>query len=195
MDEDVELELSAEPQLARDDVPWTRKGYPDSTTKGYKWVGYVDNRGLAPLRLLGDERLIDIGARMGGSVPIGYLEERAFAERWDYENNGKCNNRRGALLHLLLASNSGMALLRNDREIEVAEVVASTLIQWLGTNIGRGFLEQSLRRAKTEQARLSPKVAEHMKFLQSVGELPAQMPVVSPVKRRRLKKKAVNSKK
>jgi hypothetical protein len=194
-EEAVELELSVEPQLAREDVPWKRSGSPNFENKGSKWSAYVDNRGLAPHRLVDDKKLIDIGARMGGRVPIGYLEERSLAEYWDYENNGKCNTRRASILHLLVNSGNGPAFLRNDREVAVAEVVAATVIQWLGTNIGRGFLEQAFDLARNEQKRLEPEVLKHMKFLQSVGELPAYVPVVDTLKCRRLKKKAVKGKK
>jgi hypothetical protein len=191
---DAELELSAEPQLARDDVPWTRKGYPHSAgAKRSKWTGFVNNTGLAPHRFISDDKLIDIGARGGGRVPLGYLEERSLAECWDYENNGKSSGRGGSILHMLLRLSGSKPYLLDDREIEVAETAAATLISWLGTNVGRGFLQQAFEHAKKEQARLQPKVDEHVKFLTSVGEVSVNW--IPIPKTPRLKRKTVKGKK
>jgi hypothetical protein len=61
-------------------------------------------------------------------------EERAFAKAWARENDSDLNRE---TLSWLLG--------RGDRKVEVSErdhVVAATVIQWLGSEVGRHFLEE-----------------------------------------------------
>lgn len=80
------------------------------------------------------------------------LLERIFAERWLHENNER-RYTGGSILQCLFLRDSGLPwslfsyrrprLLINRRDA----MVAATVIQWLGTNVGYCFLEDCIRRA------------------------------------------------
>jgi hypothetical protein len=195
IEERLELVLDPEMQLAKESVPWKRKGSPGLPSGVGAWGPFVENVGLIPQRLLTDEQLIDSGARSHGRAPLGDLEERSLATFWDYYNNGTIGSRLGSLSYMLFSVVADRPFLRNDREVVIAETVAATLIQWLGTNVGRHFLRQAFWHALEEQKRLQPKVDAHRKFLKSVGELTSSPPGIDRVKRRCLKKKEVKGKK
>jgi len=59
--------------------------------------------------------------------------EQAVAEYWEQENNGRTDSR-SLLGYLLSADNRGAS------PTDAEWLVASTLIQWLGSPIGRHFL-------------------------------------------------------
>jgi hypothetical protein len=61
-------------------------------------------------------------------------EERRFAEAWDKEVNRETGVRHGLLAYLL-----GDGLLPTDVTAR-EEIVAATVIQWLGSPVGQGFL-------------------------------------------------------
>lgn len=68
--------------------------------------------------------------------------ERAFAEEWVKENQGfmtKCETR---TLGMLLSTRPN----EWQRPTERDEIVAATVIQWLGSNVGFSFVEQALAR-------------------------------------------------
>ena len=60
-------------------------------------------------------------------------EEVRFAKAWNERNNEP----RGMLAYLLDPSNRGYDIHTTDRD----RVVAATVIQWLGSMVGRWFLE------------------------------------------------------
>lgn len=198
MDKTIDLELSTDPQLALESVPWTRKGHPGYyESQSNTWSSFVANVGSSPPRLHTDEELVEMGARNGGRISLSYLEERALLHVWDYQNNGYYGTREKSYLHGILRPEVE-ALLHNDHDIEVAEKTAASVIMWLGSNIGRSFLREAFQLAKREQARLQPKVAAHMLFLKSVGEVPAHAIPLNQIPKagtRRLKRKAVKGKK
>jgi hypothetical protein len=62
--------------------------------------------------------------------------EVVFAEQWD-----KMNKQSQILAHLLNESKN--TIFFNTAHTERDIFVAATIIQWLGTNIGQGFLEET----------------------------------------------------
>lgn len=89
--------------------------------------------------------------RIADDVPERWkLIEKAFADQWEYENRPNAWNHEDGLLAAILDST-----WRHEKppELEGYEVTAldrkivATVIQWLGTNCGRGFLECVSERA------------------------------------------------
>jgi hypothetical protein len=65
--------------------------------------------------------------------------EKKFAETWDKQNSGKFNDEGRGTLDYLLAEDCNRPcgeVTERDRE------VAATVIQWLGSPVGQGFLEE-----------------------------------------------------
>lgn len=73
------------------------------------------------------------------------LLERVFAERWIHENT----RHQGGILNALMPP----TLRVSQRDAHVA----ATVVQWLGTNVGYGFLLECLRRAGEEVRRVPHK--------------------------------------
>lgn len=67
--------------------------------------------------------------------------EVAFAAQWEYENKDAPG---GRLMHHLIPDFT-----------ERDATVAATVIQWLGSNVGTGFLIEVLRREPSLRKRLS----------------------------------------
>lgn len=69
--------------------------------------------------------------------------EKAFAELWESLNEPRdgINHGRGILQELFMGAH-GWDHVVTDRE----RYVAATLVQWLGTNCGFGFLQQALQK-------------------------------------------------
>ena len=76
--------------------------------------------------------------------------ERVFAELWEQQNDAKRMST-GVLLALLTKDVVNDLYSRRDREwIDTPMTtrdmrVAATVVQWLGSNVGMGFLEEALR--------------------------------------------------
>lgn len=66
--------------------------------------------------------------------------ERAFAEAWAEEYQPSVN--RDLLAQLVNHPNYASDVYPTERD----RVVAATVIQWLGSNVGMGFLDSALRR-------------------------------------------------
>lgn len=78
---------------------------------------------------------------------VGRLE-KALAEKWEEDNkpNAGLNFGNGTLQDLFCRR--GQVLYDMEHEITASErMVAATVVQWLGTNIGRCFIESAFRRA------------------------------------------------
>lgn len=93
----------------------------------------------------------------GGSVNRGYLYERtlhnpleaALASAWEKENEKRrhINFGFGILQDLFMERGKFMFESRCVHEVTDAErMVAATVIQWLGSNCGRSFYEEALRK-------------------------------------------------
>lgn len=71
------------------------------------------------------------------------LLEKRFATAWDRENNPPSflNGGHGVLQHLLCSKGDGIIT----RELTEEEIkAAATVVQWLGSPVGYGFLESVL---------------------------------------------------
>lgn len=150
-------------------VPWHRTGsaYDRFRPDEHTWRRYVLNVGDQSWRrrLLTDDLIVENA--IGGhrtSVLKGYLLERAFVEMWDYENNGSFGT--GCLLHMLLKDDYDISRLNRN---QVIERTAATVIQWLGTNVGQGFLETVVRLASEDEFRLNMRLAQRIKVMQALG--------------------------
>jgi len=69
--------------------------------------------------------------------------EKAFQEEWQYINENR--QFRSLLQQLFIHKEIQVIPIKNHDKW-----VASTVIQWLGTNVGRGFLHAAFRRAGYE---------------------------------------------
>lgn len=75
--------------------------------------------------------------------------EQAFADTWE-RYAGKEHN---ALRHLMLVGRQDpLSIFGDQREAAISltqehATLAATVVQWLGTNVGFGFLEEALRGA------------------------------------------------
>ena len=162
-----DYELDDRSRRAREDVPWTRCGVPGYHNGGRgtrKWGPYLLNLGADKDRLYSDDQLVEFASGPGGAgrVPAGMAEERCFAELWDYESNenGK------SILYTLL-EDRGVKL--SDKEQEVAELVAATMMQWLGTNCGRCFVDRARNNGRALVEHLLPEVHRDLKLQAAVG--------------------------
>lgn len=72
--------------------------------------------------------------------------ECAFAETWAEMNNGEDLSLLCSLLMTDEDDPRRSSLPISGREWEVASVVAATIIQWLPTSVGCGFLRKAFRR-------------------------------------------------
>lgn len=79
--------------------------------------------------------------RLNDDNPSG-MRESAFAEQWRKEQEW------GLLGHLLSKDNTEVSY--SDRDAEVA----ATVIQWLGTNVGQGFLRKVQENIEAKEAEL-----------------------------------------
>jgi len=83
--------------------------------------------------------------------PTRGVEERAFAAAWDFECN--CRND-GGILSRLMTEEPIASLLRGQRDVWLAQLVAQAIIQWLGTNCGYCFIEEARKLAAADKKRL-----------------------------------------
>lgn len=130
-------------------VPWPRYAVPGfETDKRYlrhKWGDlYVNAAEQYRHRLWTDEQII----RYGAGCPASW--ERAYARMWDYYNNGYLAGE--PLLMKILGDFNFQ--IKNRREQLQAETVAQLVIQWLGTPIGKNFMNECERLGKDEEKRL-----------------------------------------
>jgi hypothetical protein len=134
-------EFDLEYEFASNEVPWKRRGCPGNHVDGAKWDDRVDNVGAYQNRLPSDDMMagwtIDPGS--------GVFEERAFAELWDYNNNGRSSN----ISKHIIFDNKEMPKLVGHKNERVCQKVAQIVIQWLGTNCGSCFVDEARRLGKT----------------------------------------------
>lgn len=161
--------LPHRPVLGKKETPWRRTGYPGLINSNHVWGHAVVNVGSNPHRVLDDDALIDYCARYGG-VSVGHLEERAFAHLWDYENNGLSNHGTYGLMWQLL-DQTGKDLVKDEDDLLLLQLAAATFAQWLGTNVGRSFIEGARRLTNSEAKRLLPDIEKRRKLLQAIGEV------------------------
>jgi len=158
----VQLELPMEVPHARNDVPWTRRGSPRMPNSGDReeWGKRIANAGPFLRRLPYDNDILNNskdGSFLGGLGVYG-MEERAFAKNWDYENNGPFS--RPSIMDHLLSDPIFDDTIKTDHDRYVAELVAQAVIQWLGTNCGAAFVQESQRIGREDKERLRRKIAE-----------------------------------
>ena len=70
--------------------------------------------------------------------------EKAFAETWVEDNKPQRYHMFGPV-----CSRLEMLMVKNDRLIPVSQETATavaTIVQWLGTNFGRAFLDEALKK-------------------------------------------------
>lgn len=72
--------------------------------------------------------------------------EKLFAEEWDKENKNE-HGRRPTLPYLLDPLNQHNPLEPTDEEYRLA----ATIIQWLGSAVGQGFIEDVIQKAKDKK--------------------------------------------
>jgi hypothetical protein len=120
-----------------------------------KWGPYVLNIGIAPWcdRLKDDEWLKKIA---DPSMARSYLRERAFAELWDYENNGD----RDCLLDKIIGVEVLQKIRLDDKTRHLMELTAQVVVQWLGTNCGQSFIHEAGRVCDNNLEWLYPEDAE-----------------------------------
>ncbi len=152
-------ELPLKLEFAKEDVPWSRKGYLGSlSTDLPKWGKEYANVSVCRDRLLTDAQMREF--------PTRGVEERAFAAAWDFECNCRSS---GGILSLLMSEEPIVSLLRDQRDVWLVQLVAQAIIQWLGTNCGHCFVEEARKLAETDSKRLED---EH-RFLQKLTNCPA----------------------
>lgn len=149
--------LPLEYEYATDKVPWERKGHPGAVRVSgeTEWGKDVPNIGISP------ERLLDDGAMAFQGSFIG-VYERAFAMLWDYNVNG----RRGTdVLDLILGEEPIKGLIRDEVDRYLVMLTAQAIVQWLGTNCGRAFVDEAQRVGDRDCERLK----EEAKFLRKLS--------------------------
>jgi len=154
-------ELPLKLEFATDKVPWNRQGFPGSlATEFPKWGKEYANMSVHPDRLYTDAEMINDNMGNAG------VEERAFAAMWDFECN--CQYR-GGIIDIILREEPILSLLRDQRDIWLAQLIAQALMQWLGTNCGRSFVNAARDLADTDRKRIE----EERKFLYKLTNCPA----------------------
>lgn len=135
---------------ATDDVPWDRKGYPGTKKEGTLdiWSSLVTNIAEESNRLKTYQWILDLALKENSHHSAhGYIEERMFAELWDYENNSICSN----VLWTLIRYHPKMRdLIKDHNDVILVEKVAAMMMQWLGTNVGSAFIDSARKATKTE---------------------------------------------
>lgn len=159
-DEFDDFDLDGRLRLAVQQVPWKRKGTPGGWKDSYqhKWGPYFANTGVYPERLFSDQQILSFGCAHTG------VEERAFAQMWDHYNNGRSG---GAILSMILSDPKLHQYFKDDSDEILAQKVAQSVIQWLGTNIGRGFVDSARKFGEEEVQRL-------LKMLEGAARLEAE---------------------
>ena len=155
---------------ATNKVPWPRAGYPGHPEQSKcAWNNSVISVGSFPGRLFDDSWMAEFGARWG-STPTGPLEERSFAQMWDYRNNSIMESEPKGFMFALLAQEH-RDLVKDEEDLRLLQIASATLVQWLGTNVGRSFIEEARHLAAKEAARLAPEIVKQRKLLQAIGEI------------------------
>jgi hypothetical protein len=160
-----ELDHDYEPEHASDNVPWPRMGHTSEPLKerrrkgAIEWDSRVVNLGMDKHRLYSDRRIVELGSSLG-KISRTLVEERAFAELWDYYNNG----RMAPILSSLMPG-----VPKSDYERRLMGLVAATLVQWLGTNVGACFVDEARRNARGLELDLWPDLIQHMKLECVIG--------------------------
>lgn len=132
------------------DVPWDRKGYPGTKKEGSidVWSNLVTNIAEEGDRLKTFQWSLDLSLKENSHYYVhNFIEERIFAELWDYENNSVCSN----LLWTLIRYHPKMqGLIKDHNDVILVEKVAAMMMQWLGTNIGSCFIDSARKATQTE---------------------------------------------
>jgi len=152
-------ELPMKRDYAEEDVPWRRSGHPGSalSPEGRPWRKSFANTGALKGRLYNDVHML--------SSEVG-IEERAFACFWDYWQNGQPTN--GIMDYILKEEPLG-SLIRDERDRWMCMLVAQTVMQWLGTNCGRAFLEGVKGVVTADRARIKME----KEFLKQLRDCPS----------------------
>lgn len=88
----------------------------------------------------------------GQNIQSNHLEA-VFAQAWEQENilKGERRSTDSPLLQLLLQKHVGGPLTPLSKELveydQHAAEVAATVVQWMGTNVGFGWLQETLKQA------------------------------------------------
>ncbi|MDQ5962915.1 MAG: hypothetical protein QG653_722 [Patescibacteria group bacterium] len=77
----------------------------------------------------------------------GCALERSLAEYWAYCNRGETGDLLATLLSPEVDDPRKDRVPKSPREWDVARLTAATLIQWLGSPVGRNFIREAVERA------------------------------------------------
>jgi hypothetical protein len=78
------------------------------------------------------------------SPQAGNPREVAFSELWTWENTERPGLRNGVLEYLLGDGHHPVSLFEDQPFDRHAAMVAATVVQWLGSEVGFSFLEHAL---------------------------------------------------
>jgi len=142
-------------------VPWRRFGHPfidNVQSDAAEWEHRVANKGIQFSRLKSDEEVLEIH-RQDGCCTYNYcgdIQERIFAEMWDYENNGGGR----AVMDHILEDELVDQFIKGPKDRYLAEIVAQSVIQWLGTNVGSCFVDEVHKLIEKRRGNLIDKIDE-----------------------------------
>ncbi|MBD3406157.1 MAG: hypothetical protein GF411_08535 [Candidatus Lokiarchaeota archaeon] len=147
-----QLSFDFEMQNAKNDVPWMRSGSPFSNKYSYGWGNSIVNI-VKRHRIKSDEQLVE-QAKTYLPPPMQVIEERSFAEMWDYY----CNGSHIKILDYIFSDIEDIKGRFTLQERYFAECVAQSLIQWLGTTCGSCFVDECRRLTKIRKDELMEKI-------------------------------------
>ena len=158
--------------LAKKDTLWPRKGRPGQTdlSNGTDWQLTVNNTGCYPDRILTDETIVEMSAKHSNLPFHRPLEERAFAQVWDYINNAIKSGDQPAMYRIL--SDEFQARLDTPEKRELVEMAMQTLYQWLGTIAGSTMINNARALADESRKALRTKVRELRNVMIATKQIP-----------------------
>jgi hypothetical protein len=135
-------------------------------------AGYEDEADVPDLRVVGSPLIRIPQEHQGlsfsrvrptvGPIEVSRMLELAFAEEWALSNGGRTSG--PEVLYSLLSPDPDDAkqdlVPRTGREWLIAQMTAASVIQWLGTSVGTGFLHKAFNRAGGRIEVKYPKVDE-----------------------------------
>lgn len=182
MDEDEYLddfELDGIQRLARQDVPWKRRGVPGHKIQKYDsaWESYYVNT-VKKYRLYTDAEMLAFPDH--GNV----VWERAYAQYWDYYANG--NGLRA--MDMFRCTPEIDKLIKDEDDQVLFETTLQVMAQWLGTIAGTAFFNRAREFAQLETERLdrlrNPKYDEHKKIEEIFKKKSTKEEIRTEVKRK-----------
>jgi len=173
-------------------VPWDRKGFPGTKKEGSIdiWSGLVVNIAEEGNRLKTSEWCLELSLKENSHLYVhNFIEERMFAELWDYENNSICSN----LLWTLMQYHPKMqSLIKDHNDVILVEKVAAMMMQWLGTNVGSGFIDSARKATKTEIESIEDSVIKQKEKVASDKRFVEAKELKKKEEKKRSKKRAMS---